>query len=45
MDFDAFVRDITNNKWNVSGTEVYENGELKYSYGDTKVIHDQMEKQ
>ena len=40
MDFEAFVRDITENNWNVFGTEVYENGELKYSYGDTKEIHE-----
>ena len=35
MKFDAFVNDIESNKWNVFGTEVYENGLLTHSYGDT----------
>ncbi|MDE7298611.1 MAG: beta-lactamase family protein [Lachnospiraceae bacterium] len=35
MDFDAFVRDIQNNRWNVFGVEVYENGRLAHQYGDT----------
>lgn len=36
MNFDLFVRDIQDNKWNVFGTEVYENGILSHSYGDTE---------
>ena len=40
MDFNNFVKDIENNKWNVFGTEVYQNGELKYSYGDTTGLHE-----
>ena len=40
MDFEAFVKDITDNKWNVHGAEVYENGILSYSFGDTKGIYD-----
>ena len=40
MDFNAFVKDITDNKWNVFGTEVYEDGELKYSFGDTDGLHE-----
>lgn len=40
MDFDAFVHDITDNGWNVFGTEVYGNGILTHSYGDTYGIHD-----
>ena len=35
MDFNAFVRDIQENKWNVFGVEVYENGKLTAEYGDT----------
>lgn len=35
MNFDAFVKDIKDNRWNVFGTEVYKNGELIHSYGDT----------
>lgn len=35
MEFEAFVNDIINNKWNVWGVEVYENGKLTHSYGDT----------
>lgn len=35
MNFDAFVNDIIKNKWNVYGIEVYENGQLTHSYGDT----------
>ncbi|MBR5419646.1 MAG: serine hydrolase [Lachnospiraceae bacterium] len=35
MDFEAFVKDIEENRWNVFGVEVYENGELAHSYGDT----------
>ncbi|MCR5094873.1 MAG: DUF4298 domain-containing protein [Lachnospiraceae bacterium] len=40
MDFDGFVKDITTNQWNVFGTEVYQNGELKYRYGDTQGLHE-----
>ena len=40
MDFAAFVKDITDNKWNVYGVEVYENGILTHSFGDTKGIYD-----
>ena len=40
MDFDAFVRDITENGWNVFGTEVYENGLLTHSFGDLNGLHD-----
>lgn len=35
MNFDAFVADIEKNTWNVHGVEVYENGKLTHSYGDT----------
>ena len=35
MNFDAFVKDIEDNKWNVFGVEVYEKGELTHCYGDT----------
>lgn len=35
MNFDAFVADIEKNAWKVHGVEVYENGKLTYSYGDT----------
>lgn len=35
MDFDAFVKDIRDNSWNVFGVEVYSKGELIHSYGDT----------
>ena len=35
MDFESFVNDITQNAWNVFGTEVYEDGILTHSYGDT----------
>ncbi len=37
MDFDAFVKDIRDNSWNVFGVEVYGKGELIHSYGDTRV--------
>ena len=36
MDFDSFVNDITRNNWNVFGVEVYEDGVLTHSFGDTK---------
>ncbi|MCM1154947.1 MAG: beta-lactamase family protein [Roseburia sp.] len=35
MNFDAFVKDIEYNRWNVHGIEVYEDGQLVYRYGDT----------
>lgn len=35
MDFEAFVKDIKDNNWNVYGVEIYENGKLLHSYGDT----------
>ena len=36
MDFEGFVKDIEGNHWKVFGVEVYENGELSHSYGDTE---------
>ncbi|MCR5595569.1 MAG: beta-lactamase family protein [Lachnospiraceae bacterium] len=36
MDFDGFIKDITDKQWQVYGVEVYENGELIHSFGDTK---------
>ena len=36
MDFNGFVDDIVKNKWPVFGVEVYENGVLTHSYGDTE---------
>ena len=36
MDFTSFVNDIETNGWNVFGTEVYENGRLIHSWGDTQ---------
>ena len=35
MNFTAFTNDIINNKWNVYGTEVYKDGVLLHSFGDT----------
>lgn len=35
MDFNLFVKDITENSWNVHGAEVYKQGQLLHSYGDT----------
>jgi len=35
MNFQAFAEDIQKNQWNVYGAEVYQNGKLKCSYGDT----------
>ena len=35
MDFDGFVRDIRENRWQVYGVEVYENGVLACRWGDT----------
>ena len=36
MDFRGFTEDIRKNNWQVYGVEVYENGELTHSYGDTE---------
>lgn len=33
MNFDAFVQDIQDNRWNVYGVEVYQNGQLCHPYG------------
>ena len=35
MNFERFASDITENKWNVHGVEVYRSGELIHSFGDT----------
>ena len=35
MNFNAFVEDIKKNNWNVFGVEVYVDGKLLHSYGDT----------
>ena len=41
MNFKAFVEDIEMNHWNVHGVEVYQDGQLVHSYGDTtKNIYD-----
>lgn len=40
MDFDAFVRDIREHRWNVFGAEVYERGRLVRSFGDTRGAHE-----
>ena len=41
MDFDSFKSDIQTNGWNVYGVEVYEDGELTHTYGDTiEALHD-----
>lgn len=41
MDFESFVKDITDNKWNVFGVEVYKDGKLLHCFGDTEEnIHD-----
>lgn len=34
MNFESFIRDIADNKWNVHGVEVYHNGMI-HQYGDT----------
>ena len=36
MDFDLFVNDIKKNGWNVFGTEVYKDGSLIHTWGDTR---------
>lgn len=35
MDFEAFVNDIKINHWNVHGAEVYRQGQLVHTYGNT----------
>ena len=41
MEFDSFISDIQSNKWNVYGVEVYEDGNLTHTYGDTlESVHD-----
>ena len=40
MDFKAFVKDIIENKLNVYGVEVYENGILTHSFGDINEIYE-----
>ncbi|MBQ7359987.1 MAG: beta-lactamase family protein [Lachnospiraceae bacterium] len=35
MNFDAFIKDIQQNNWQVYGVEVYKDGKLFASYGDT----------
>ena len=35
LNFDAFVHDIASNRWQVYGAEVYCDGRLAHSYGDT----------
>ena len=40
MNFEAFVRDITDNKWNVFGTEVYKDTQLTHTWGDTSGLHE-----
>lgn len=40
MDFEAFVKDIIDNKLNVYGVEVYENGILTHRFGDIKGIYE-----
>lgn len=36
MNFDAFVKDIKDNSWNVFGVEVYKKGQLIHSFRDTR---------
>ena len=40
MDFSGFVKGIVDNEWNVYGVEVYKDGELAHSYGDTAGIYE-----
>lgn len=35
LNFDAFIHDIASNHWQVHGVEVYCDGQLTYSFGDT----------
>lgn len=39
MDFDAFVRQIEENRWRVYGTAVYRRGQLLHRWGDTEGLH------
>ncbi|MBO4310383.1 MAG: DUF4298 domain-containing protein [Lachnospiraceae bacterium] len=36
LGYEAFKKDILKNSWKVYGAEIYEDGELAYSFGDTK---------
>ena len=36
MNFEAFVKEIEKNRWNVWGVEVYENGQQTHEFGDTR---------
>lgn len=36
MNFEAFQKDVEQNKWEIYGVEVYENGILTHRFGDTK---------
>ena len=40
MDFDAFVGDIREHRWNVFGAEAYEHGRLIHAFGDTRGPHE-----
>ena len=40
MDFKSFTDDIERNGWNVFGTEVYKDGVLAGSFGDTAGLHE-----
>lgn len=35
MNFNALIKEIETRQWDVYGMEVYENGRLTHSYGDT----------
>lgn len=35
MNFEGFIKDIEKNQWDVFGIEIYENGDLTHTYGDT----------
>ena len=39
-EFEAFIKDIKDNNWNVFGVEMYHKGELKNSWGDTAGLHE-----
>ena len=36
MNFDAFVNDILSNQWNIFGVEVWQDGRLAHTFGDTQ---------
>ena len=40
MDFDAFIRDIREHRWEVHGAEVYDHGRLIHAWGDTDGAHE-----